>query len=195
MPHPSLPTRTEGCGGFYPLHTWCQCVWPSPVACVAARRTVCRFPIHSPSSVPPLSCNISCVLRYGCPEAAVAEGAAPCTLQLCTFMYNTHVLKVTWKVTWVCPAPHCHLSHRQRTTHPCAPCPCTNREDLIGAARGLMSQSPPSHPKRRDPQVEPGRLSAARRLAAPRAAASGNSLSAARRWLVEWNRQVSEGWW
>ena len=171
---------------------------------VALPRRVRRSPAyagspHSPSSVPRLSlcfiCNISCVLRYGCPEAAVAEGAAPCTLQLCTFMYNTHVLKVTWKVTWVCPAPHCHLSHRQRTTHPCAPCPCTNREGLIGAARGFMSQSPPSHPKRRDPQVEPGRLSAARRLAAPRAAASGNSLSAARRWLVEWNRQVSEGWW
>jgi hypothetical protein len=142
----------------------------------ASQPGVCRFPTQSVVRAASLSCNISCVLRYGCPEAAVAEGAAPCTLQLCTFMYNTHVLKVTWKVTWVCPAPHCHLSHRQRTTHPCAPCPCTNREGLIGAARGFMSQSPPSHPKRRDPQVEPGRLSAARRLAAPRAAASGNSV-------------------
>ena len=66
---------------------------------------------------------------------------------------------------------------------------------------GFMSRSPPSHPKMRDHQVESGRLLAAAAAdwataaAAPRAAASGNILSAARRWLVEWNRQVSEDWW
>ena len=58
-PHllPGLRCEEDFCRGFwlphgpvYPLHTRCQCVWPSPVACVA----VCwRMQVPHTQSVPP----------------------------------------------------------------------------------------------------------------------------------------------